>query len=260
MKDQMIHPPQRSPMGRRRKGTSTASLDTKRDAIIEYAHIVWKKVGAYHKNTYVIMPLALAALGLIPNVVTFFRKRTAETHPALWLLPIPCLATLVHWYIQVPNLRFGYAFFAMLPAMVFTLWLRSLKNPSKIVAVYLILFVSAIAYQDVVEKRTLKMIHKNRVVTKRLEKVWRADKTSWLTEQIYLPYVTHSGLLIFVPIKDDRCWDTNQLCTPYPRRDLVLRRAPWVRHGFAMNPFNEDDPTVGFTHKNIKPSLNEIPD
>jgi len=238
----------------------TASLEKMSTSTMDYAHKAWSRIGTRHRHIYVTMPLVLAALGLIPNAVAFFRKKTATTHPGLWLLPIPCIVTLIHWYIQVPNLRFGYAFFAMLPAMVFTLWLRSMKNPSKIVAVYLILFVGAIAYQDIVEKHTVTMIRKNRIITKRLEKVWRADKTSWLTEQTYLPYVTRSGLILYVPIKDDRCWDTDQLCTPYPRRDLRLRRPPWLRHGFVMNNFNEDDPDVGFAHKNIKPSLNEIPD
>jgi len=237
-----------------------ASLEAKQMSIITYAQDVWKKVGAYHKNVYVIMPLVLAALGLIPNVVTFFRKKTAQTHPALWLLPIPCIATLIHWYVQVPNLRFGYAFFAMLPAMVFALWLRALKNPSKIVAAYLLLFACAIAYDDIAEKRTLDMIQKNRVIRQRLANVWRPDKLSWLVEQIYLPYVTHSGLLIFVPIKDDRCWDTNQLCTPYVRRDLRLRRPPWVRYGFRLDSFDEDDAAVGFVYdpRRAIPSLNEI--
>jgi len=235
-----------------------ASCEHMRRSVMEYAHDVWKKVKPFHLRTYVLLPLGLAALGLIPNIVAFFRKRTAATHPGLWLLPLPCVVTLVHWYIQVPNLRFGYAFFAMLPAMVFTLWLRGMKNPSKIVAVYLILFVGAIAFQDIKDKRTVTMVRRNRIITKRLEKVWRADKTSWLTQQSYLPYVTRSGLVLYAPIKDDRCWDTDQLCTPYPRRDLRLRKPPLIRHGFCIEPFDENEPYVGFALHRTIPSLSEI--
>ncbi len=235
-----------------------ASLDHMRTSIMEYGHDVWRKASPFHRRTYVIMPLTLAALGLIPNVVAFFRKKTAETHPALWLLPVPCIVTLIHWYVQVPNLRFSYAFFAMLPAAVFTLWLRGMKNPSKVVAVYLLVFAGAIAFQDISEKRTITMVKQNRIITKRLEKVWRADKTSWLTQQSYLPFVTRSGLVLYAPIKDDRCWDTDQLCTPYPRRDLRLRKPPLVRHGFRIELFNEDEPYVGFALNRTIPSLSEI--
>jgi len=237
----------------------TASLEHMRTSVVEYAHKDWSK--RPDKLIFAGMPLALAGLGMIANIIAFFRKNTIKTKPAMWLLLVPCVLALIQWRIQVPNLRFGYAFFSILPAAILTLWLRGIKNPVKIIIIYLVIFGGALVYEDVANKRSSRTVRRNRILTRKLQNVWRADKASWLTEQTYLPFITHSKLMIFVPMKDDRCWDTDQICTPYPRRDLKLRKAPDVRHGFRMEPFNESDPFVGFRgDKNIKPSLDEIPD
>ncbi|MGE5279309.1 MAG: LIC_10190 family membrane protein [Deltaproteobacteria bacterium] len=236
----------------------TATLKDYSTAVMEYGHKTWRVFRG--KFVYAGIPLILAAFALAANIVSFFRKRTLEAKPVMALLPLPCLLALIQWRVQVPNIRFGFAFFSILPALLMTLWVRDLRKPAKIVIVYLAVFATVLLYDNITHKDATQAMRRNRIISARLENVWRADKASWLVEQTYLPYVTHSKLMLFVPIKDDRCWDTDQICTPYPRRDLRLRVPHALRYGFRIEPFNEDDRSVGFAHNEVKPTLSEIPD
>jgi hypothetical protein len=48
-------------------------------------------------------------------------------------------------------------------------------------------------------------------------------------------YRTSSGLTLFVPSVDDRCWDTGLLCTPHPAPNLRLRREGRLGSGFQTD-------------------------
>ncbi|MGE5279308.1 MAG: LIC_10190 family membrane protein [Deltaproteobacteria bacterium] len=233
-----------------------SSLEYMRFSVMDYAREDWAR--RPDKHIYVTTPLVLAAIGLIANAIAFVRTRRRGENGILWLVPLPCIVTIVHWYLQVPNLRFGYAFFSILPGVFLMLWLRTWANPSKIVAGYLFLFAAVILIDVAVDKKFDRTAKTNRIMTEKLKNVWRLDKASWLTQQDYLPYVTRSGLMLFVPVKDDRCWDTNEICTPYPRRDLRLRRPGDLGRGFRVEPFDETDKNVGFTYKRTIPSLSEV--
>lgn len=55
-----------------------------------------------------------------------------------------------------------------------------------------------------------------------------------LTEPELLPLRTRSGLTVFVPTHDDRCWDAELVCTPNFNENLRLRRPGDLSWGFTL--------------------------
>jgi hypothetical protein len=166
----------------------------------------------------VLIPLSIVVVSLLAAVVVG-RKRLAVClqNNGWWLIPVCDLATLF-WFLVAPGPRFGFAILWSLAAVcvaqsigLYRPWVRRLALPVAL-AMACIPLIFPLPQSDVL--RSL---------------IARSFITPGPDHGLY-PYpkpelsrfTTQSGLMLYVPVNDNRCYDAPLPCTPHPAPNVVL--------------------------------------
>jgi hypothetical protein len=188
-----------------------------------------------------VTPLAVFVLAAVGAFWLRLRRAAARGPAGPWLLLAPAVVGALFWFVTAPDFRFAGALFWILAAAALTLCLRELglprHGPGHLVraAAVAALALAAIAGHDPMLRSTRGVVREafHRAKTQPgLPPLPRADCTE---------YVTRSGLILYVPVNGDHCWDAPLPCTPYPSPDLRLRRPGDLSGGFMLEPPSTGD-------------------
>lgn len=171
----------------------------------------------------------LLSAGLVAWLLFFvfklWKRRYAYRWEAALLLLIFALANLVFWFCSAPDLRFGRAFFWILSGSGFSLLLS--QHDRKNVRQMMILFVAAFFFR--LSPASL-IAHK--------PQSWRRTgrASSRAVRTVILQNGQTPALQLYVPMRGDQAGDTQLPSTPYPQKQLQLRRAGDLQSGFYLAP------------------------
>jgi hypothetical protein len=173
-----------------------------------------------HDFLGLVFPVVSAAVLTVASFV-ILRK-----HIARFVIFVPLLVGIIFWFLTAPDPRFGRAFFWMMSiagALVFLDSLQERLDTRRYRLAMIALFV-AVNAPFLAYSATRGAARLGRVSVTGWQHVWRAQLE---TKQ------TTSGLTVYVPTKDDRCWDSPTPCTPYFNPDLALRVNGRIDRGFV---------------------------
>jgi hypothetical protein len=204
-------------------------------AITLYAQLTKNKMPGDIVNFFFFIPCGMAGFGILATLLKKgWNKKNAELNRKIWPFFIPGALAALHWYVSAPNLRFAMGFFWILGAGFLLQWLNGLKNPRFLLVTYMVLSgIFVLAQNGATLNPATPFIE-----TERKNEAQKDFKCH--------SYKTLSGLTIYVPAEDDRCWNAALPCTPYPHPNLSLRDPQNIKHGFRIEPREDTDATVGF--------------
>jgi hypothetical protein len=182
-----------------------------------------------------VTPLAVCVLGLAVALLLRVRRPVAAREGP-WLLLVPAVGGALFWFVTAPDFRFAGALFWILAATALTLCLRELELPRSVpgrlggAATVVALALAALVGHD-------PMLRSCRgVVREALHRARTQPGLPPLPGADCTEYATRSGLILYVPVSGDQCWDAPLPCTPYPSPDLRLRRPGDLSGGFMLEP------------------------
>jgi hypothetical protein len=180
-----------------------------------------------------VTPLAVFVLASAGALwLRLHRAAAARASVRPWLLLAPAVVGALFWFVTAPDFRFAGPLFWILAAAALTLCLRELglprTGPGRLVgaAVVVALALMAIAGHDLMLRST------RGVVREALHRAKTQPGLPPLPRADWTEFVTRSGLILYVPVSGDQCWDAPLPCTPYPSPDLRLRRPGDLSGGF----------------------------
>jgi len=188
-------------------------------------------------HLYFTVPLALMVMActllLSLRFIAPLRKRTDTLHPALWMLLGAMVISLTYWFLTAPAVRFAGA----------TLWILGIGAASIIVTIIrwgerrwpVLLYCAGVIF----------LIFVPFLAPKSLD-FWIEPEGEGglhtITEAVRLEqFTTDSGLVVWHPRLNNKCWFAPLPCTPYPHPNLRLRVPGEMRHGFDID-IGPDDP------------------
>jgi hypothetical protein len=180
-----------------------------------WPHLIWTS-GKFQ----VLVPSGLGALAGI--IIVLCRLRPSWKDYRILIAPAACGATA--WFVGAPEPRFAGAVFwhgGVATVTVAATAALSLRPPD--------LVRRAIA---ATAAGLLFVYILTGVRARDLRFPWEGAVLSGAPA--LRPFVTRSGLRVWVPIRDGRCLDAPWPCTPEPWPDLALRRPPDLGAGFVI--------------------------
>jgi hypothetical protein len=162
------------------------------------------------------LPLLLGATGLIAVVAAGSRGRSSRAKRGLLLL-VPSAIGFGSWFVLGPDPRFAmFVFWSVAATGLATavgVWDRA---GARVVAAAAGALILVVVPKTIVPPGPEGGFHPSpRSETKLVE--------------------TESGLRLYVPAKGDQCWDAPLPCTPFPHRNLRLRRPASLTSGFLRD-------------------------
>jgi len=178
------------------------------------------------------LPLYLAVLGLLG----MFCSRCINAKPVLgrkvYLFLLPAAINLVYWFFSAPSIRFCGATFFVLGMGILAAGIYELMRGEKYFGTNIIiaahLFCLSAFYSLPILKNSFGFMG-----------FYDEPKP------VVVEFAAASGLKVYVPAKDNKCFGCDLPCTPYPHPGLSLHSPKAIRDGFKMAPYDENDKTVG---------------
>jgi hypothetical protein len=148
-----------------------------------------------------------------------FVRKGKQPPGRVWLALLPPLLGLTFWFFTVPDIRFAGAGFGLLGAIPLSLALAGLL-PRRVTPVLVLALAIGLSWSS----------------ARQITWVEPDPETGYqsLGEVALEAFDTQGGVTLFVPLKDNRCFDSHLLCTPKPNTRLSLRQAGDLRQGFIL--------------------------
>lgn len=176
----------------------------------------WIKINASENIFTVDYPLVISCFFLLASILILcFTKKKSSISPTTYIILTPPVAGLIAWFFTAPDVRFARGLFLIFPIAFAYLLITIIENKLTIkhytrllyglfillsINICIQLFIKP--YYIIVERVPT---FKNRPLYEMTEKV------------------TNTGLTVWVPVNDDRCGDSELVCTAYFDENLALR-------------------------------------
>jgi hypothetical protein len=159
-----------------------------------------------------------------------------------WLLLTPILGSVIFWFFIAPRPLFGFFSFWILVALcagqVAAICSARHRFVVELLAIGLLLGALTLGLNLFSIAKNSFTNGINPVVAFSRELVIRPGSDIWFrstaTARLEV-FTTESGLVLYVPENDNRCFDAPLPCTPHPAPNLRLRRAETLRSGFVTD-------------------------
>ena len=170
----------------------------------------------------IVLPVIITVLAAAVLLWLMSKRRQPRPGTSLmgWLLSLSALMGIAIWFLTAPGRRFGYFLFWILAssflAMLFHRYapVENKKLRSIVLIVCLVFSV---------------------VNIKKFFILPPPDGGLYATPKVVAKiFTTESGLDLYVPVEGVGCWDMKLPCTPYPRKNLRLRREGDIQSGFIL--------------------------
>ena len=170
----------------------------------------------------IIYPVLLAAVfGLMTLLLAPFRNNLRRIYLNS-IFPIPIVTGILFWFYMAPDPRFAHALFLLLPCSAFLVLMScvyQLTGEAFGTALNIGVFMIFIFY----------LLPINELRELDFTAGYQTIPSSALTEK-----KTDSGLMVYIPLKGDQCWDAPLPCTPYFNSELRLRVPGKITSGFTQ--------------------------
>lgn len=144
-------------------------------------------------------------------------------------------ASLVFWFVMAPLPRLGFFLVWVVAAVLGASLLRRLTLSVRLQRVGLIGLTLAPLLTPILLDPPESIGGFSEQFARRLvDRQLRAETLPPRTDAYLRRYETDSGLEVWVPRTDNRCWDAPFPCTPHPSPNLRLRKPPDLGGGFMM--------------------------
>ena len=199
--------------------------------LLRWLPVWWRVSGDATTFGYFLLnrPLFVAAcLSPLAMAVQWFR--VGRQPDRLWGAYGLAFAGFLFWFFKAPEFRFGYAFLWMAALLPWLPWLDGwITKRSSYRAIWLPVVVA------VCQGFTLLNGQHPLTVRSLLVPNWYGYRDAMHNDKVeYLPYRTQSGLMVLKPTStygEQRCYDIDQLCSPYYIHDLQ-KRGTALKAGF----------------------------
>jgi hypothetical protein len=161
-----------------------------------------------------------------------------------WLLLTPILGSVMFWFFIAPRPLFGFFSFWILVALcagqVGKAGICSARHRfvAELLAIGFLIGALTLGLNLFSIGKNIFSNGINPVVAVSQELVIRPDSEIWFRPTI-VPrleaFTTESGLVLYVPENDNRCFNAPLPCTPHPAPNLRLRRAKTLQSGFVTD-------------------------
>jgi hypothetical protein len=167
-------------------------------------------------------------------------------------------ASIIFWFLTAPDIRFAGAIFWILCSGVILFVFGCSERLKKLLIFYVVFtlfysfflgpvingkleFIKIVANREGFVKafRELRINLKRPTGLNKPEGFYEAPVIETRT------FITDSGLKLYVPKDGTLCWDAPLPCTPYPNSHLKLRKDQSLGFGFRVEPWHEEDASVG---------------
>jgi len=192
------------------------------------------------KKDEVVPAFIAAAAGSITMIVSVIKNKLEidRVKMALFLLP-PALG-VIYWFYMTPSIRFVGALLYILGfgMLAFAIYGISGLLGKKIVNILIAAYIVISIFNGSIFRPWSLNIN---IIPAGTDKFGLYSTPKEELKE----FVTRSGLTLYVPVTGEKCWDAPLPCTPYPNRNLKLRRADDMRHGFVFDPRDDSNPEYG---------------
>lgn len=201
----------------------------------DWSWVANKLQKSFQRAPEFLLPMVLLGLGSLLHILQWKKQVLSRADwcstalstsfayffwPTLFLLPAFC--ALVFWFFTAPNIRFAGASFWLLGAGMFAISLSHTKRDT-ILASSCGLLITLFF-----------------VIYSFLYSPWitAAPDQGFIAAPIPATqtYTTQSGLILYIPIENDQCWNAPLPCTPYPNPALRLLKENQPGGGFSIQP------------------------
>lgn len=177
-----------------------------------------------------MMPYISAVIGFFMMVICRLKNVLTIDKPNMALFFMPPVLSIMYWFYMAPALRFAGAVFYILGFGMLAFAIAGIaglfKRTTVRKAVAAFIIFSAVSSQIFKPMSfTIDWIPPG-------EDIFGLHSTPLAKMK---KFETHSGLVYYVPVRGDKCWDAPLPCTPYPNANLRLRRKDDMRHGFVVD-------------------------
>ncbi len=180
-----------------------------------------------------VIPLAFAFAGALAGLFTRWRRRSEEPVPEwLWLL-LPGLTGMLFWFLEAPAVRFGELALWTTAATLGTLPAIRVLDTSgrRHVALAALLLITGWA------------AHPRLLWGSNFRPSIGVRSFLRLPEARVLPHRTLSGMVLYVPVETNQCWDAPLPCAPEFNRLVLLRQPGNLKGGFRPAEVKSDTST-----------------
>ncbi|HEY8165195.1 MAG TPA: hypothetical protein VIF83_06530 [Gemmatimonadaceae bacterium] len=171
---------------------------------------------ASHDIVGIVYPLVSSAILIIGAFLArkLQRNRTKDSASLSWIVLVPVLAGMTFWFFTAPDPRFGRVFFWLLALGAALLFVSSIQGAAdqrmRGMALWAAVLVADASFIGFV-------LSKPSGLTAVSSRGWMPVETPRVTVRRTL-----SGLTVYTPGDDDRCWNAPLPCTPYFTPELRL--------------------------------------
>jgi hypothetical protein len=182
-----------------------------------------------------------------------------EFSSAGWLLLIPTLSGMIFWFVTAPRPGFGFFLFWILAALcagqIVSKCIRSARHQILTVLPIVSLLIGALPAGFHLTLKSAEYAQQGDhplldffkgLLTKPGSDLWLHPMPTANLQT----FTTESGLQLYVPEEDNRCFNAPLPCTPHPAHNLRLRRAESLGFGFVVDgqwcPLRWPNPSTDF--------------
>lgn len=176
------------------------------------------------RPTQTILPLGLTSLAVLATLLQYTFVRDARKRDWVrWACLLPPGIGAAYWLLTAPDIRWSGVCFWLLAATTLAVALAGMSRASSLLcgAAFSLSPAAVLAMHLVAHPLWLPL-----------------DGDDWFPPVrmvVVRPFVTNSGLVLYVPQYGFRCWGAPLPCTPDPDRRLRLRRAGALGSGFVVD-------------------------
>lgn len=197
------------------------------------------------------IPLFLTLAGCF--LILFYRRYSRDIYKALWLFLLPAVASFIFWFFTAPTIRYLGASFWILGAGTITLSIGCVNGLGRkiksLFIVYLCIAIYSSFFSILGKDNFEKVLIKERNISKAFRQLHINNNLTIASGENFgfygkpradlKTFLTRSGLILYVPERENQCWDAPLPCTPYPDINLRLRQKGNMRSGFIIDPVGE---------------------
>lgn len=193
----------------------------------DWMTIWWHKAG-------LIIKFALVLIVVSPFVVLYAQLvKKVQVNFMINVIIFTSFAGVLFWLLMAPDVRFGEPFIVVASLSLLLIikfqWKPKINSNLSIPIILLgILGYFILGSYKIANKNLYDIYYSDRLIV---------PKKIVIPPTVNFQSYTINGCNIFVPITDDRCYDHEIPCTPYPDYSLILR-GKTLKSGFMHKPVN----------------------
>src|SRR4029453_4839806 len=215
----------------------------------------WLVPWAYRLPIFdVVVPLLLTLAGCFFTLLyRVMKNRESRASGVQWLFLLPSVASLLFWFVTAPDPRYASAAFWVLGAGAIALAAQELgmsfnQKMGRFAAFFCLAIVASLIASVVIdgqaealrgiikENNPLQVFRHLSIKRDLILSEPGGDSGFYASPHVDLnTFVTHSGLLMYVPKNGKQCWDAPLPCARRPIPDLRLRQEGDMRSGFMCS-------------------------